>query len=267
MDINKEKHGWEYCPDIPAKNYIEKVKLFVENDSAFSTFRQDPDYGKILEGWHDGGPTWLKMILDKHGDEILKEKLELFKLNDLYGGPTIRNLNVVGNICPFTLKYIYNGLDIKKHFSGKKFKKIVEIGAGYGAMTIILSALYDFDEYILIDLPDVINLCKKYLKHFPELFNKIKFISCLDLKTMESITDIDLFISDSCLAECDLSTQLDYYNKIIKNSKFGYIVYNSLTNYVSVLNYNKFHEIASEQFIIDREEIGVAVLYFTKKSI
>ncbi len=33
-----------------AKNYIEKCESFVQNEEAFSKFKQDPDFNKILEG-------------------------------------------------------------------------------------------------------------------------------------------------------------------------------------------------------------------------
>ena len=70
--------------------------------------------------------------------------------------------------------------------------------------------------------------------HFSEIYPKIKFVPCNEL---EDISNIDLFISNYSLSELTIETQLNYYNKIIKNSKIIYITYNLITN-DSMNNYN-----------------------------
>ena len=75
---------------------------------------------------------------------------------------------------------------------------------------------------------------EKYLKNFSEIYPKIKFVPCNEL---EDISNIDLFISNYSLSELTIETQLNYYNKIIKNSKIIYITYNLITN-DSMNNYN-----------------------------
>jgi putative sugar O-methyltransferase len=132
-------------------------------------------------------------------------------------------------------------------------KRILEVGVGFGALCKIFSSLYDFEEYILIDLPEVIGLCKKYLNKFPSISNKLTFISTEELKSIDKISDIDLFISDSAIAECSLETQLMYADKIIKYSKYGYLVYNTQHLQESQNNFKKLMERLSLLFDTEYE--------------
>lgn len=223
-----DKLGWDHCPDDNAKNYINACKRFVASDEDFQTFRQDKDYGKILEGGeHVVGSAYLERIKNIHNIEFLKTHLDKFKENDLYGSPTIHNYDIVGNICPNTIHYITTLLDIRKMFPANNFKKIVEIGAGFGALCKIMSSVYNFEKYIIVDLPDVVKLCEKYLSHFPELKGRVEYISCDNLDSVD-FSDIDLCISEAAMAECGYETQKLYIDRIVNNSKFVYITYNTL---------------------------------------
>lgn len=253
------KYGWDFTPNSNANFYIDTIKSYINDENAFKNFRRDIGKTNILEGFVGGGEIWLNHIKEKHGDSLLLEKLDLFKRNDLVGNPYILNYGIYGDVCPFTFKYILNGLDIQK-FVGKntKIKKIAEIGGGFGSMCIIMDSLYEFDEYIIVDLPDVIKLIDKYLSHFPEIYKKLKLISCEELSSIDKIEDIDILIADSSLAECGWDTQLMYFNKIIKNCNYGYIVYNFLFEYENFMN------VLSEKFNLKIEHKGVHFLYIKK---
>lgn len=224
-----KKFGWEKCPDDNAQLYIEKCKLFVANEGSFSNFRRDRDYGKILEGGEEiVGKIALKGISKLKGNTILLDNLNKFKENDIYGNPILREYKLTGAISPSTLRYINCFLEIKNITKDNRLKKIVEVGGGYGGLCKTMSVLIDFEEYVLIDLPPVIELCRKYLNHFESIKHKITYISCDDMKSIEAIADVDLFISDSAFAECDLETQTMYTNAVAKKSKFIYVTFNTL---------------------------------------
>lgn len=267
----KKTYGWSTPPDDIMTRYISKCKLFSENDDAFNSFRRDDDYKKILEGGeYIVGKFSLENIYNNYSEEIplIKSKLEEFKENDIYGNPVILEYDIFGNICPCTIKYVHNALDIKSIVGNNSIKKVVEIGGGFGAMCKTLSVLYNFEEYIMIDLPDVISLAKKYLEHFPNISNKITYISCENFVNLPEIKDVDLFIADSSLAECDRETQGMYVDKILKNSKYGYIVYNTLHLQDSVTSYNIMLEKIDKNFsYISTNNQGVVFLFITKKDI
>lgn len=265
MSINTDlnTYGWATPPSNVMDNYISKCEKFVEDDNLFKNFRQDPDYKIILEGWNEGGYVWLQEIINTYGKDHLVERLDLFKRNDIYGGPTIINYPVVGNMCPFTLKYILDAFRIVDHLGNQNYKKIVEVGAGFGSMCIIMDSIYDFEEYTIVDLPAVVELTKKYLKHFPEIYNKVIFIPCD--KMQDDNKQYDLFISDAALAECNLDTQIKYYNSFIKNSNFGYINYNSEGHYIGQKNFNIFKNKLEDLFNIKDIHNIMHYMYITKK--
>jgi putative sugar O-methyltransferase len=227
MDLVK-KYGWGKCPDNNFIGYVNKCKLFSEDDELFSNFKRDPDYIKILEGGgHIVGQMALDNIKKYQAESVLINNLDRFKENDKIGNPILMHYESTDSISPATLRYVNNCIEIKTVIGEEKPKKIVEVGGGYGGLCKTFSVLYDFDEYVLVDLPEVVELCKKYLENFPNIKDKITYISCEDLKTMNGVFDVDLFISDSAFAECDQETQILYTDKIAKNSKFVYVTFNT----------------------------------------
>jgi hypothetical protein len=248
-------HGWVAPGDGAINTYIEAVKSYVNDEQKFNTFRQTlGGAGGILEGDTACGNLWLSMILNKYGDTILKEKLDLFKRNDIYGSPTIINYGEYGDVCPFTFLYILQGLNAINKFQTNKFDKIVEIGAGFGSLCIMMDSLCEYKEYVIVDLPEVIELDKKYLSNFPEIYKKVTFIPCNELS---DIQDADLCISIAAISECDVETQLYYFDKVIKYTKYTYLGCNyDITNLL-----NACTQIFNINHIFD----GLNEYYLTKK--
>jgi len=257
----KNTAGWDFTPQKNIDNYLAKCKLFVNHENYFKTFRQDSDYKKILEGGeYSAGMFHLNRILELYGLDgldFLIKNLEKFKENDIYGTPEIYEYNIVGNICPCTLLYISHSFDIAYLLGYFQPKKIVEIGGGYGGLCKTLDVIYDFDEYILIDLPEAIELCKKYLNNFPELYNKTVFITTEEFYSNDKIYDADLFIAICSLAECGEDIQNMYVDRILMNSKFGFLMYNTLhiseiiPIYEKLMTkiYGKFHITVDTRFV------------------
>lgn len=257
-------YGWDTPPENVIESYVKKCEIFSKDDESFKKFRQDSDYKLILEGWNEGGQVWLDEIVSKFGTEILLKYLPLFKRNDLYGSPTIYNYPIVGDMCPFTLKYVLDALRLIDKLGNREYKNIVEVGAGFGSMCIVMHSLFDFDKYTIVDLPSVIGLTRKYLSHFPDVYSKVEFISCDELDCCQ-YQQFDLFISDAALSECNLQTQLLYFEKFVKKSKFGYINYNTLgvSDYAS--NYIKFISEINNHFDLEVFHQVCNYLYFKRK--
>jgi putative sugar O-methyltransferase len=234
--------GWE-AEEKYANEYLETCRRAVEDDEIFAKFKSIQGYKNILEHVTPRqGHEYLEIAMAMSEDALI-ENIDAFKENDEIGSPDKFSYDKIGKISPTTIRYIKNVFEMATLLQDTPVSRIVEVGGGYGGLCKTLSVVCDFDEYILIDLPEAVEVQRKYLSCFPEVFAKCKFISCDDL---EEIKDVDLFISNYALSECDYDTQVNYYDKLVSNSKFAYIIYN-LVNFNDYY-YNKFVETMSETF-------------------
>jgi hypothetical protein len=234
--------GWE-AEEKYANEYLEICRRAVEDDEIFAKFKSIQGYKNILEHVTPRqGHEYLEIAMAMSEDGLI-ENIDQFKENDEIGTPDKFSYDKIGKISPTTIRYIKNVFEMATLLQDTAVSRVVEVGGGYGGLCKTLSVVCNFDEYILVDLPEAVEVQRKYLSCFPELFAKCKFISCDDL---EEIKDVDLFISNYALSECDYDTQVNYYDKLVSNSKFAYIIYN-LVNFNDYY-YNKFVETMSETF-------------------
>lgn len=218
-------YGWDINP-TDSQNYVDVCEKIVENDENFCNFKSLEMYNSILEHVDYAlGEEYFNHI-QKFGKEIYETNFENFLKNDLIGNPR-QFLYDDSKISPTTLRYIKNVLDLSSICGDQEISKIVEVGGGYGGLCKTLSVLCNFEEYINVDLPQVLKIQQKYLKNFSNIYSKIKFVPCNEL---EDTFNVDLFISNYSLSELTIETQLNYYDKIIKNSKVIYITYNLMTS-------------------------------------
>ena len=229
-------YGWNVGLS-DSENYINSCKLIVEDDSSFLNFKSDQNYNVILEHVDENlGKHYFNHIL-KFGKNLFDQFFEKFCENDSIGNPNLC-LYHGKKISPTTLRYVKNSLDIIDLCSGIEIKKIVEVGGGYGGLCKTLSVLCEFEKYIQVDLPEAIKVQEKYLKFFPEVFSKLEFVPCNELKNIENV---DLFISNYALSELNIESKIVYYENFIKNSKIVYITYNSTIDYNLFVDMLKNH--------------------------
>jgi putative sugar O-methyltransferase len=246
------------------ENYLKSCLEFSSSEEKFSNFKRDPRYKVILE--HISKSDSDLYVSKMKGYHSLNEyQLQRFRENDKYGGSEIFNYDFFGDMSPSTIRYIKNSLDIFDYFRGKNIKNIVEIGGGYGGLCKTLSVLFDFDNYVIIDLPEVNKLSNKYLNKFKELKDKITQIS---FDEIECIENIDLVISNYAFSECSRNIQEKYYNNIILNTKYFYVTYNTICQ--NNINHSEFIDICRNKFsILVENDINSShlnyVLYGTKK--
>ena len=99
---------------------------------------------------------------------------------------------------------------------------IMEIGAGYGRTChSILSLFPNITEYRILDLPQMLDLSRAYLKKVstPENYKKIKFIS---VGSEEYKEPVDLIINIDSMQEMDEATVLSYLEDINNHGTFFY---------------------------------------------
>lgn len=243
-----------YCewnvPEQDITDYLSSCKRFCRNDAEFDNFKRDRAYRVILEHTtQEGGQIFINQM--KNATIITEDQLQNIKQNDLYGNPELFSYDVFGQISPSTLRYVKNSLDILD-FVGDEIndiENIVEIGGGYGGLCRVLSSFVDFENYVLIDLPEVNQLSGKYLGKFSDLEGRVSQLSCFEL---EEIVGADLVVSNYAFSECSEEIQMHYYNDVIANANRFYMAYNNFTH--GNMNSDRFIEVASKDFEIVIED-------------
>lgn len=202
-------------------DYLEVCQQAAAEPWYFENFRSLYDYTQVME---IGCGSAFADFLEKNASKEVLAKLCEFEKLDQIGNPVTRQYYPgLGNFSGATLRYIVIAQQIKQLFSLPKNAKIVEIGAGFGGQCYILSHLQSFSDYYIIDLPEVEPLIKKVMNTLP--VENVTY-SSEEQKTLED--DIDLVISNYAFSECERQTQIDYFEKVIKKSKRGYILYNQI---------------------------------------
>lgn len=221
--------------------YPEVCYAAATSDEAFKVFKSNSTYREILE--HVSYEEGLRYQRHFEHNNIITDNLEKFKINDIYGSPHTCDFNI-GKYSPTTLRYMSVLSDLTQ--LNLNNISIVEIGAGYGGQYSVLRQLYKPSKYTFIDLPEVLQLIKRYV-------NTLK-LDDIDLSFLSgsNVLDqtFDLVISNYALSECTKEIQDMYIKSIINKSKHGYIIYNNMEGY----RHTEFIERCDRPVKIHREE-------------
>jgi putative sugar O-methyltransferase len=200
-----------------SESYRSICRKASEDEFYFAQFKNIHAYREILE--HLGkehGQMYLNLI--KYQTPEFLEMIETFRKNDLYGTPKTEVFEGIGTISSTTLRYMKVASDLKLLYgSSLNQKSIVEIGGGYGGQCLILSAIYNFENYTIVDLPEPLALTKKYLeKHNIHHVTYKRFDETID-------GEFDLVISNYAFSECSSEMRKKYTEEILSHSKRGYL--------------------------------------------
>lgn len=198
----------------------------------FRNFRRNSTYNDILEHVSQvQGQAYLDIIQKRKQLQFTDADWNNFHQNDLYGNPVTFSYDINGRtmvFSPTTLRYAKVLQDIALLFDTEKIKSVAEIGIGYaGECRILTSYLKSLESYSLFDLPEVLELAKKYLGKFGNyITDNVKFVDGTRIEVDESY---DFVMSNYAFSELIRDIQDIYLNKVILKSKAGYITWNSLS--------------------------------------
>ncbi|MGB2686030.1 MAG: putative sugar O-methyltransferase [Olleya sp.] len=213
-------------PDFCAKASLDS-KLF-------NNFKREYAYNRILEhATEQDGHLYIEKIARNNKSLIQEKNIELFKQNDIWGNPRRFNYENIGLISPSTLRYINVYEDLLRLFKDLNDFKICEIGVGYGGQCRIINSISKTEEYTLVDLKKVLMLTQTYLDKYA-LNTSTRYKTMNELKT----ESYDLIISNYAFSELPGHIQDVYLNKVILNSKRGYMIFNNI-NPISFNSYTK----------------------------
>ena len=154
---------------------------------------------------------------------MLLGEMEKFRQNDLHGSPCVYQYPNVGAISPSTLRYVKILSDLKNMFQSLDGLDVCEIGVGYGGQCRIINAQYVPAAYCLVDIKPALLLAQRYLDNYP-------LKSTLSFSTMNELekNNYDLVISNYAFTELPRQIQESYLEKVILNSRRGYITCNDI---------------------------------------
>jgi putative sugar O-methyltransferase len=211
--------------------YSDFLKTIKSDSQAFLHFKRDKSFMAILEHVSQQSGTEYKHLIENEFSDDVANYLDIVTLNDSIGDPVKHSYAGV-EMSPTNLRYIYQSLLIldkcKRWFPSKKNVKIIEIGGGYGGLSLFIQKMFkDYViEYTIVDLPDPKALQEKFLSSVG--LQKTRTVSCFDINQLAN-EKFDLVISNYCISEISVQNKNEYFEKIIKNCDKKFFAWNYLT--------------------------------------
>ena len=221
--LNPNRRSTGSCTD--EEHYTQYAIQAATDDALFASFRsqfQENNYAGIealAPGWGIEGMEFIR----KRAPDVLLQ-LERFMETDTIGEPERQQYGDY-LLSTVVVRYIKVASDLLQLFGRLDGMNIIEIGAGFGGQCKILSDLFRFASYTLIDLPEVLNLHHRFLGHFG-----VRNVYYLDptREDWRASDHYDLIISNYVYTELSETDQNIYYRRVLKNSQRGYITDNSV---------------------------------------
>ena len=205
--------------------YVATVKKITSNPNLFNRFKQIPAYREVLECFDkELGEKFLEKLIERD-DGIYKKALESVFLEDDLGRPLKYSYTTSElPLSPTTLNYVKVASDLQILF-GEDLGRVAEIGCGYGGQALAVDRLLRPTLITLFDLPPVLELVEQYLDS--TILN-----SAYETKPLGKAlpAKYDLVVSNYAWSELPAKLQRAYVDKVIKQSRRGYITMNSSPN-------------------------------------
>ena len=209
--------------------YLTVVRKALYNENVFKTFKLHPYYRRIIDTNDDLGLRCFQVSRYMQDTEFkISTAIKDF---DAIGGPRVVNFSGELSLSANMLRYIYFAEMIKDLFGEMKGFNICEIGCGNGGQLVALDQMTEFDNYLLMDLPDVLALTSKCLER---TILKNRF-SISTLNTFNTNIDIDIVISNYAFSELPRPLQDIYVRKVLSKSKRGFMAMNTGSEHFSYL--------------------------------
>lgn len=201
--------------------YLQFCKEALFSEEIFKNFKRQPMYTLFQEfTTFEEGKEFLHVIYRDSPDLLNPILMKKFQGNDRLGNPLTFLYTRIGLFSPTTLRYIKAVSDLRAHFGNLDGMKVIEIGGGYGGQCKILSDLFLFSSYSLVDFPESLNLAKKYLEQLN--VPNVHFLKADEIETQTC----DLVVSHYGFTQTNVELQKQYLKKIISKATRGYLVCN-----------------------------------------
>jgi hypothetical protein len=201
-----------------------------DNPVIFRSFRSISEICGVIEPYIPPESPSIRLVpsaeelIEKLKDEPdFADLYPIFRLNDEVGGPPLTPVDGLGAASIYTLRYIKIAYDLRRLFGSLDGLHIIEIGGGYGGQCAILSRLFDWASYTIIDLPEVLALQRTYLKALG--------VENVVFRTKEQLgadQSWDMTLSNYAYSELSEELRAFYLDRVLGKSRYGYMLWNYL---------------------------------------
>lgn len=207
-----------------SKIWKDNIDSFLVKDYSLESFRELGNINGKLTSWNanEKSSRWFKFLIY---NTVKQKKQEFFSRYSFLGETSLGNPpHIIFNNSKINLDYLLAIEEyefISKSIDIKEIKNILEIGAGFGRTAhVLIKLIHNLENYVIIDLPELLELSKEYLKSVlsQEEFSKVLFFS-YDEKQNSTI-ELDLVLNVNSFQEM-FPNVIDYYKReFISKSKY-----------------------------------------------
>lgn len=225
--LNRRDYHWTVEGTETGDVFFDFCSNATKNDLYFRTFRRNPKFTNIVisgKQWH--GEKHIQRLTES-GSPLLQKMTE-FRKNETYGSPVVYMYSVYGRFAPDTLRYVNSLFEMVREFGEMENWDMIELGGGYGGLCRIISCYVSYQNYTLVEVPQVLELAKKWLqKH---ALTNIKFLHPAQFSEstdeQEEKQTYDLLISEYSLSEMDEDGINYYFRHLVCRSRNCYLAMN-----------------------------------------
>ena len=144
------------------------------------------------------------------------------------------------------------------------YNLIVEIGGGFGNMARLSKNIVPYTSWDIIDIPHMSELQRYYLETEIKEVSNFRFLSAYSNNNYSNLP-IDLVIGTHSLSEFALDDFLNYFNNVIKYSKYLYLGYQKYAPSTELIQ-KKLDYLLKNGFVVEKnfdytEKAGASVSY------
>lgn len=207
--------------------YRQSCRLAATDPELFSVFRQLDYITDIIEPWRTAGGDVQMTVFAREVLEQLRQESDFAEdwarcvPNDAVGAPRLLTLNGLGQVSPYTLRYLKVAYDLRTLFGSLDGLDIVELGGGFGGQCAVLSRLFKWRSYTLVDLPETLMLAERYLTQLN--IDRVRFVTDdSDVGRQR----VGLFLSNYAYTELNAALRHRYRDTFLAAADRGFLLWN-----------------------------------------
>jgi hypothetical protein len=201
-------------------NYLAVCLLALQDHQVLAKFKRCHEYRLVLEHvTRHQGKLYLEYI---KGNNLVLQNMKVVSSKEI-GDPLEFLYEGIGYCSPTQIRYAKIMQDLQLLFDLSQVKSISEIGVGNGGQAAQICNLISPESYNFIDLEPVLDITNLLISNY-DFDTDFNYLNPNNLDAVGA----DLLISNYAFSELNKVTQDVYLEKVLYNSKRGFMLYNNI---------------------------------------